>query len=158
MSRRWRPGLWSTCPREVLAPAMRGVICTGKLVGDMYRSRREAARGGGKAAPLLLPKARAIELGPERALALRPRLPGPLLRRHRRNARRARRVRAGRNRQHRGPLAPSAAIASIIMSRVRYPAGFGLEREARVSRPQFLERVRVRDLSAVMMMMMGKNE
>ena len=106
MSRRWRPGLWSTCPREVLAPAMRGVICTGKLVGDMYKSRREAARGGGKAAPLLLPKARAIELGPERALALRPRLAGPFLGRHRRNARRAPRVRVGRNRQHRGPLAP----------------------------------------------------
>ena len=31
------------------------------------------------AAPLLFPKAGAIELGPERALALRPRLAGPLL-------------------------------------------------------------------------------
>ena len=49
------------------------------------------------AAPLLLPKARAVELGPERALALRPRLAGPFLGRHRRNARRASRVRAGRN-------------------------------------------------------------
>ena len=82
---------------------------------DMYRkvSRRYVQKSAGGSArrreggaPLLLPKARAIELGPERALALRPRLAGPLLRRHRRNARRAPRVRVGRNRQHRGPLAP----------------------------------------------------
>ena len=49
----------------------------------------------------------------------------------------------GRNRQHRGPLAHHAARAKIII--VRYPAGFGLEREVRVSSPQFFERVRVRD-------------
>ena len=45
--------------------------------------------------------------------------------------------------EHRGPLAHHLAISIMIL--MRYPAGLGLEREVRVSRPQFFERVRVRD-------------